>query len=196
MLGVLKAGGVYVPLDPQAPADRIGYIIGNCGIRVLLTRDETSGKDSMQPRSQSLIVCVLIDEALKSRNGGRVIPWTLLAEYPAAHAPQVTLTETDLAYILYTSGSTGRPKGVMLTPSKRADLCRVVRGQIPDHERRSAFQSCAPALRSFRVRRLQRARSGCGLYMITEDLALFPATAGRVSSRRSGSRSGTRCLRR
>jgi len=33
---VLKAGGVYVPLDPQASADRIGYIIGNCGIRVLL----------------------------------------------------------------------------------------------------------------------------------------------------------------
>ena len=33
MLGVLKAGGVYVPLDPQAPADRVGYIIGNCGIR-------------------------------------------------------------------------------------------------------------------------------------------------------------------
>src|SRR3977135_598637 len=34
MLGVLKAGGVYVPLDPQAPADRIGYIISNCGIKV------------------------------------------------------------------------------------------------------------------------------------------------------------------
>src|SRR5271155_5184357 len=40
MLGVLKAGGVYVPLDPQAPADRVGYIIGNCGIRVLITNHE------------------------------------------------------------------------------------------------------------------------------------------------------------
>ena len=40
MLGVLKAGGVYVPLDPQAPADRVGYIIGNCGIRVLITNRE------------------------------------------------------------------------------------------------------------------------------------------------------------
>ena len=40
MLGVLKAGGVYVPLDPQAPADRVGYIIGNCGIRVLITNSE------------------------------------------------------------------------------------------------------------------------------------------------------------
>src|ERR1700689_1693236 len=38
MLGVVKAGGVYVPLDPQAPADRVGYIIGNCGICALITR--------------------------------------------------------------------------------------------------------------------------------------------------------------
>src|SRR5580700_2627096 len=40
MFAVLKAGGVYVPLDPQAPADRIAYIIGNCGIKVLITQDE------------------------------------------------------------------------------------------------------------------------------------------------------------
>src|SRR5437870_3873818 len=36
MFGVLKAGGVYVPLDPQAPADRISYIIDNCGVRALI----------------------------------------------------------------------------------------------------------------------------------------------------------------
>ena len=37
MFGVLKAGGVYVPLDPQAPADRVGYILGNCDVQVLIT---------------------------------------------------------------------------------------------------------------------------------------------------------------
>src|SRR5271156_4890227 len=40
MLGVVKAGAVYVPLDPQAPPDRVGYIIGNCGIRALITKKE------------------------------------------------------------------------------------------------------------------------------------------------------------
>src|SRR5258708_40004778 len=40
MLGVLKAGGVYVPLDPQAPAERVGYIIGNCGIPGLITNHQ------------------------------------------------------------------------------------------------------------------------------------------------------------
>src|SRR5258708_9601164 len=40
MLGVLKAGGVYVPLHPQAPAERLGYLIGNCRIRLLITNHE------------------------------------------------------------------------------------------------------------------------------------------------------------
>ncbi|HWO37298.1 MAG TPA: AMP-binding protein, partial [Candidatus Acidoferrum sp.] len=40
MLGALKAGAAYVPLDPQAPADRIAYILGDCGVRVLLTNAE------------------------------------------------------------------------------------------------------------------------------------------------------------
>ncbi len=43
MFGVLKAGGVYVPLDPQAPADRIGYIIENCEIHVLADEQRTPG---------------------------------------------------------------------------------------------------------------------------------------------------------
>src|SRR3984885_15217010 len=113
MLGVLKAGGVYVPLDPQAPADRVGYIIGNCGIRALVTKEgkrQGLGEETLG----TLEFCVLADEAPKT-NSGNVIPWTMLGEFPAEHAPKVTLTETDLAYILYTSGSTGRPKGVMLT---------------------------------------------------------------------------------
>src|SRR6202044_1163490 len=114
MLGVLKAGGVYVPLDPQAPAERIGYVIGNCAVRVLITlEDKRRGLDNAT--LESLAFTVLIDETPKSSNGGGLVPWTMLEQYPAAHAPQVVLTETDLAYILYTSGSTGRPKGVMLT---------------------------------------------------------------------------------
>src|SRR5215472_4146894 len=111
MLGVLKAGGVYVPLDPQAPADRVGYIIENCGIRVLITNHEKRQALSSET-SSALECCILIDE---SGNGDAANSWSALSEFPADHAPQVSLIETDLAYILYTSGSTGRPKGVMLS---------------------------------------------------------------------------------
>src|SRR5947208_13849296 len=40
MFGALKAGAVYVPLDPQQPAERISYIISNCGIKGLITQDD------------------------------------------------------------------------------------------------------------------------------------------------------------
>jgi len=106
MFAVLKAGGVYVPLDPQAPVDRIGYIISNCGIRVLITLDEKRRTLDVATR-ESLVRCVIVDEAKESGNGTGVVPWSALPEYPSSHPPAVTLTETDLAYILYTSGSTG-----------------------------------------------------------------------------------------
>src|ERR1700691_5308796 len=87
MLGVLKAGGVYVPLDPQAPADRVGYIIGNCGIRALITKeDKRRGLD--ESTLASLEFCVMTDEAAKSSNGTKVIPWSMLGEFPE-HAPEI-----------------------------------------------------------------------------------------------------------
>lgn len=95
MLGVVKAGAVYVPLDPQAPADRVGYIIGNCGIRALITKeDKRRGLD--ESTRSALEFCVMADDEPKSTNGASVIPWSMLDEFPATHAPEVVLTETDL----------------------------------------------------------------------------------------------------
>src|SRR5271170_5285744 len=84
MLGVLKAGGVYVPLDPQAPADRIAYIIGNCGIKVLITQDERRRALDVSTR-ESLDRYVIVDEGRESGNGTGVVPWAALSEYPSSH---------------------------------------------------------------------------------------------------------------
>src|SRR5437588_1943754 len=111
MLGVLKAGGVYVPLDPQAPGDRVGYIISNCGVRILITNADKR-KDLTAETLALLEACVLTEG---EGNSVDLIAWSQLSEFPASHGPNVTLVETDLAYILYTSGSTRRPKGVLLT---------------------------------------------------------------------------------
>jgi amino acid adenylation domain-containing protein len=174
MLGIVKAGGVYVPLDPQAPVDRVGYIIGNCGIRVLITReDKRRGLDAAT--LESLAFTVVIDEAPKSSNGGGLVPWTMLGEYPATHAPQVVLTETDLAYILYTSGSTGRPKGVMLTHQNALtfiEWCADI-FKITSDDRLSNHAPLHFDLSVFDV--LNTLEAGASLYMVTEDLALFPA---------------------
>lgn len=174
MLGVVKAGGVYVPLDPQAPAERVGYIIGNCGIRGLITRsDKRHGLDDAVVSSLSF--SVLVDDAPNSSNGSAVIPWSMLAEYPASHAPQVTLTETDLAYILYTSGSTGRPKGVMLTHQNALTFVEwcADKFKITSEDRLSNHAPLHFDLSVFDV--YNTLEAGATLYMITEDLALFPS---------------------
>src|SRR2546423_3915382 len=87
MLGVLKAGGVYVPLDPQAPADRVGYIIGNCGIRVLITNSEK--RSVLTPETLDMLECCILTQGVG--DAGKLIEWSRLAEFSASHAPRVSL---------------------------------------------------------------------------------------------------------
>jgi len=178
MFAILKAGGVYVPLDPQAPVDRIGYIISNCGIRVLITQDEKRRALDLSTR-ESLDRCVVIDEARESGNGTGVVPWAALSEYPASHPPAVTLTETDLAYILYTSGSTGRPKGVMLSHQNALTFVEwcADKFEITNEDRLSNHAPLHFDLSVFDV--YNAIEAGATVYLVTEEIALFPTTLAK-----------------
>ncbi len=96
MLGSLKAGRPYVPLDPSFPRDRNQIILEDSQANVLVTNDRNLAlaKDWIKPGMELLN----LDE----------MDWR-----PKAEDPQRPVKPEDLAYILYTSGSTGRPKGVM-----------------------------------------------------------------------------------
>jgi amino acid adenylation domain-containing protein len=183
MFAVLKAGGVYVPLDPQAPADRIAYIMSNCGIRILLTNyEKRQGLDTVT--LQSLVLCVLSDQTPKASNGAHVIPWTMLSEFPTTEPEGVELTETDLAYILYTSGSTGRPKGVMLSHQNAltfVEWCAAT-FQVGREDRLSNHAPLHFDLSVFDV--YNAIEAGATVFLITEDMALFPSTlAGFIESK-------------
>lgn len=124
----------------------------------------------------SLQVSVLVDSELKSGNGGGVIPWSLLAEFPANNSPQVTLTETDLAYILYTSGSTGRPKGVMLSHQNAltfVEWCAET-FHVTSEDKLSNHAPLHFDLSVFDV--YNTIEAGATVYLVTEDIALFPTT--------------------
>ncbi|MEM9835083.1 MAG: amino acid adenylation domain-containing protein [Bacteroidota bacterium] len=96
ILGVLKAGGAYLPLDPAYPAERIQYLLKDAEVQQVVTVERLSS--SLPPTSPSTLI--LLDK--------------LTASTPAIQdLPQVK--PTDLAYLIYTSGSTGQPKGVMVT---------------------------------------------------------------------------------
>ena len=172
MLGVLKAGGVYVPLDPQAPADRAGYIIGNCGIQILITNSEL--RSALAPETVNTLEYCILTEG--ESTGGDVIAWSELSEFPASHAPAVTLVETDLAYILYTSGSTGRPKGVMLTHQNALTFVEwcAEEFRVRSEDRLSNHAPLHFDLSVFDI--YNALEAGATVYLVTEDLALFPTS--------------------
>lgn len=105
LLGILKSGAAYVPVDPHGPPERNRYIFSNCSVRAVVT-DAT--------RAQRLAA------AESEQSFARVLPFTtpddlgnpLVAIAGAINCEPASVDE-QLAYILYTSGSTGKPKGVM-----------------------------------------------------------------------------------
>lgn len=94
LLGILKTGAAYLPLDPDAPPDRLVHMVTDSQASILLTKSGQLETTFCPPHCQ---VVYLDPEKL--------------AAYPTA-APIVTLTPQNLAYVIYTSGSTGKPKGV------------------------------------------------------------------------------------
>ncbi len=96
VLGILKAGCCYLPLDPSLPVDRINYMVEDSGTTFLIT--ENSLSDRFQQLSSNSIIS--IDKDRSAIDGfGKM-------------KPSVKTDNQSLAYVIYTSGSTGRPKGV------------------------------------------------------------------------------------
>ena len=98
LLGVLKAGAAYVPLDPDYPSERLSYMVESAQVKVLLTQSH------LRERVPGFSGAVLeLDGAEEGRR---------IAEYETGNL-DVAVLPGQLAYIIYTSGSTGRPKGAM-----------------------------------------------------------------------------------
>ena len=106
-LAVLKAGGVYVPLDPAYPPERLEHMLADSGAAVLVSRAELAARAPGGPELR----LVLLDA-----DGERI------AAQAAANLG-VPLDPANLAYVIYTSGSTGRPKGVEI---QHGDIVRQV----------------------------------------------------------------------
>ncbi|WP_165777490.1 non-ribosomal peptide synthetase [Amycolatopsis antarctica] len=111
LLAVLKAGGVYVPLDPAYPADRLEFILTDSGASLVLTEDAVAGR---LPATRA--VTVNLDQ---EATGG----------YPATPPPNRASGSTA-AYVVYTSGSTGRPKGVVVEHRSLVNLYESHRATV------------------------------------------------------------------
>jgi amino acid adenylation domain-containing protein len=109
VLGVLKAGGAFVPLDPALPADRIRYLTA----------------DAQTP----VVVTVEASAAAIGHGGPALVHLDRLPDQPD-HDPVGTPASTDAAYVIYTSGSTGQPKGVVIEHRSLAVFARDVADRL------------------------------------------------------------------
>lgn len=101
LLAILKAGGAYVPIDPKYPTERIGFILQDTQVKILLSQTHLEQTlVSCLPDKNTTLICLDRDQ------------WTNMQSCPDLATP----VDTDnLMYVIYTSGSTGRPKGVMIS---------------------------------------------------------------------------------
>lgn len=98
LLGILKAGAAYVPMDPLYPHERLGFMIRDSGAQLLLTH-----KRFVDNFPSQTVPIIALDEA-----------WPNVTVLPAADCPWRVAPE-NLAYVLYTSGTTGEPKGIEIS---------------------------------------------------------------------------------
>ncbi len=97
LLGILKAGAAYVPIDPSFPAERLAWIMEDADVLLLVSQTRLLNELS---RPGMKTVCLDAD-------------WEAI-EQGVGDDPGVAMSPSSLAYIMYTSGSTGKPKGVMI----------------------------------------------------------------------------------
>ncbi|HLL48523.1 MAG TPA: condensation domain-containing protein, partial [Longimicrobiaceae bacterium] len=122
LLGILKAGGAYVPLDPAYPRERLGWMIEDARVALVLTSGALQGVLPEGTRALAL-------------DAGPA------AGAEADAAPRSGVRPENLSHVIFTSGSTGRPKGVMIRHSSVAVLLHWLRDNVSDEERRAVLFS-------------------------------------------------------
>ena len=113
LLGILKAEGAYLPLDPAYPVARLAFMLEDAQVPVLLTQ---SGLKEGLPETKAQIVCLDVEAKAMSQ--------------PRFENPVSDVKPDNLAYVIYTSGSTGNPKGVQIAHSSLLNFLTSMRQQL------------------------------------------------------------------
>ncbi|QBD82930.1 amino acid adenylation domain-containing protein [Ktedonosporobacter rubrisoli] len=110
LLGILKAGCAYIPLDPDYPRSRIAYMLEDAHIQLILTQERLEERFAGQ---QARIICLdRVQEQLAAKSTVRLA---------------LPIDSRNLAYIIYTSGSTGQPKGVQISHANVVNFLHSMR---------------------------------------------------------------------
>ncbi len=156
LLGILKAGGAYVPLDPVYPKDRLGYMLADAQVTVLLTQQKFV---SQLPKHKATLVCLDTD-------------WKSIRQEPETN-PGCKVFPENLAYVIYTSGSTGQPKGVAITHHSAVALLEWARMHFAPEALSSVLASTSLCF-DLSVFELFVPLSGGGKIILSENVLQLP----------------------
>ena len=178
IFGILKAGGVYVPIDPNAPQSRLGYITQNCDVKILLTSSEKYLGVAGSLADTPITTAILTDPegSIEGGSSGKeeITRWEEVLRKQSGPLRPAAGIETDLAYILYTSGSTGQPKGVMIshrTIFTFIDWCHTTFFLTPE-DRVTSHAPLHFDLSTFDI--FATIKAGAAIVLVPEKMSIFP----------------------
>ena len=153
LLGVMKAGEAYLPMDPDAPRERLEFMLRDSGCRLLLAGDRYSGHEFPGVRS------IAIAEALRG----------------TALVSRAAVGVRSLAYIIYTSGTTGSPKGVLVEHTGLANRPRSRLADLSLEAADAVLQFSAPMFDASLAEIVAALVAGARLVIAPKDVILDPA---------------------
>lgn len=162
ILAILKAGAVYLPIDPEYPVNRVKYMLEDSQVKTIIIQPELMDNIRRLDYTGNLII---FNENLYTQNSN------------VTNTSSFISNNNDLAYILYTSGSTGKPKGVMI---KHKGIASLVIGtdfiDLNPSERLLMTGSFAFDITTFEI--WAALLNGLTLYLIDNKIVLDPFALG------------------
>ena len=153
LLGVLKAGAAYLPIEPTAPAARTAAVVAHADVALILT--STTLRDGLPVAGPS---CLCVD-----RMDGELAA--------APHTPPALASDSDeLAYIIYTSGSTGAPKGVEVTHRSVVNLWAALNDRVYRSGQTLKVTVNGSVAFDTSVKQLIQLLNGHSLHLVPEDI--------------------------
>jgi amino acid adenylation domain-containing protein len=157
LLGILKAGAAYLPLDPSYPIERLSFMLQDARVPVLITQQLLAERLHL---ARTKMICLESHKSLLNQQN--------------IHDPISRIAVNDLAYVIYTSGSTGQPKGVQITHGSLLNLVFWHRRSFEIAATDRATQVASPAFDATGWELWPYLSCGASVHLIEEDIRLTP----------------------